>query len=125
MQKPTDAGLTYSFTISDGVKWHDGAPLTAADVVASWQAIVRPPEGMASAREANFAMVDKVELADPKTVVFRLNFATTTFLPALADPFAFIYKKATLDKDPHWYAKDILGAGPVEFVAYEIGQVLS
>ena len=67
-------------------------------------------------------MVDKVEAPDPTTVVFRLKFATSAFLPALADPFAWIYKKANLDKDPHWYEKNILGSGPFKFVAYEIGQ---
>src|SRR5437660_12679849 len=86
MPQPTDAGKTYTFKIRDGVKFHDGSILTAADVATSWQYIVHPPEGVTSAREAHFAMVDKVESPDPTTVVFRLNFATTAFLPALADP---------------------------------------
>ena len=67
-------------------------------------------------------MVDKVEAPDPTTVVFRLKFATTAFLPALADPFACIYKKEILDKDPHWYEKNIMGSGPFKFVDYETGQ---
>src|SRR2546423_247910 len=98
MPKPTDDGKTYTFKIRDGVKFHDGSPLTAADVVASWNRIVDPPEGVTSARQAYYAMVDKIEAADPTTVVFRLKYATTAFLPALADPFAYIYKKAILDK---------------------------
>ena len=60
-------------------------------------------------------MVDKVEAPDPTTVVFRLKFATSAFLPALADPFAWIYEKAILDKDPHWYEKNIMGSGPFKF----------
>ena len=67
-------------------------------------------------------MVDKIEAPDPTTVVFHLKFATTAFLPALADPFAFIYKKEILDKDPHWYEKNIMGSGPFKFVSYEAGQ---
>ena len=67
-------------------------------------------------------MVDKIEAPDPTTVVFRLKFATAAFLPALADPFAFIYKKEILDKDPHWYEKNIMGSGPFKFVGYETGQ---
>ena len=67
-------------------------------------------------------MVDKVEAPDPTTVVFRLKFATAAFLPALADPFNWIYKKAILDKDPHWYEKNILGSGPFKFADYETGQ---
>src|SRR3982751_2100899 len=122
MPKPTDDGKTYTFKIRDGVKFHDGTPLTAADVAASWQYIVRPPEGVSSAREAHFSMVDKVENPDPTTVVFKLKFATTAFLPVLADPFAFIYKKATLEKDPHWYEKNVMGSGPFKFTGYEVGQ---
>src|SRR6266478_1523836 len=100
-------GGTLTFMIRDGVKFHDGTPLTAADVATSWNKIIFPPEGVASARQSNFVMVDKVEAPDPTTVVFRLKFATDAFLPALADPYAFIYKKAIIDKDPRWYEKNI------------------
>src|SRR5204862_237198 len=108
--------------IRDGVKFTDGSPLTAADVAASWQEIVSPPPGKTSARQAFYVMVDKVEAPDPGTVVFRLKRPSTAFLPALADPFAFIYKKAVLDKDPHWYEKNILGSGPFKLEAVETGQ---
>jgi peptide/nickel transport system substrate-binding protein len=40
--EPTDGGKTYTFKIRDGVKFHDGSPLTAADVAASWNKIVFP-----------------------------------------------------------------------------------
>src|SRR5437667_6642625 len=50
MPTPTDGGTTYTFKIRQGVKWHDGAPLTAADVAASFNAIIFPPEGVLSAR---------------------------------------------------------------------------
>ena len=33
--QPTDNGRTYTFKIREGIKWHDGSPLTAADVAAS------------------------------------------------------------------------------------------
>lgn len=122
MPKPTDDGKTWTFTIRDGVKWHDGSPLTAADVAASWQEIVHPRPGVGSARQPYFVMVDSVTAPDAKTVVFKLKFATSAFLPALADPFAYIYKKEILDKDPHWYEKNVMGSGPFRFVAYQIGQ---
>src|SRR6185369_7166340 len=76
-----------------------------------------------SARSANYKpFVEKVENPDPKTVVFRLKFATTAFIPAIADPFNFIYKKEILDKDQHWYEKNIMGSGPFKFVSYDAGQ---
>jgi peptide/nickel transport system substrate-binding protein len=125
MPQPTDGGKTYTFKIRDGVKFHDGEKLTAADVAASWNKIIFPPEGVLSPRQSNFVMVDKVEATDPTTVVFRLKFATDAFLPALADPYAWIYSKAKLDKDVHWYERHFVGSGPFKFDAYETGQSIS
>ena len=120
MPTPTDSGKTYTFKIREGVKFHDGTPLTAYDVVASWRKIIQPPDGITSARESYYIMVDTVAAPDPTTVVFRLKFATSAFLPALADPFTWIYQKAILDKDPRWYEKNIMGSGPFKFAGYEI-----
>src|SRR6201981_3873228 len=117
-----DSGKTYTFKIRQDVKFHDGTPLTAAGVAASWQHIIHPPEGVLSPRESHYVMVDTVEPPDPKTVVFHLKFATSAFLPALADPYSWIYKKEILDKDPRWYEKNILGSGPFKLASYDIGQ---
>jgi peptide/nickel transport system substrate-binding protein len=122
MPKPTDDGKTYTFKILQGVKFHNGDPLTAADVAASWNKIIFPPKGVLSPRASNFEMVQKVEAPDATTVVFHLKFATTAFLPALADPYAWIYQKKMLDKDVHWYEKNILGSGPFKMVGLQIGQ---
>src|SRR3954468_2197226 len=73
MPEPGDGGKTYVFELRDGIKFHDGPPLTAADVKASWDHIISPPEGVLSVRQSYFMMVDSVEAPDPKTVVFRLN----------------------------------------------------
>src|SRR6202047_3928657 len=124
MPQRTDEGKTYTFKIRDGVKFHDGSILTAADVAASWEHIIHPPQGVLSPRQSGYTMADKVEAPDPTTVVFRLKFATSAFLPALADPFTFIYKKATLDQDPRWYEKNVLGSGPFKFAEYETGQAI-
>jgi peptide/nickel transport system substrate-binding protein len=122
MPQPTDGGKTYTFKIRNDVTFHDGTPLTAADVAASWNHIIHPPENVLSPRASHYIMVDSVEAPDPTTVVFHLKFATAAFLPALADPFNWIYKKEILDKDPRWYEKNILGSGPFKFAGLEIGQ---
>jgi peptide/nickel transport system substrate-binding protein len=123
--EPSEAGRTYAFQIRDDVKFQDGSRLTADDVAASWNKIVDPAEGVISARRGYYSMIEKVEATNPKTVVFHLKFATAAFLPALTDPYAFIYKKQLLDKDPHWFEKNIMGSGPFRFKEYEAGQSIS
>src|SRR6516164_3927847 len=103
MPQPTDGGKTYTFKIRDDVQFHNGDKLTAEDVAASLNKIAFPPEGVVSPRSATFMMVDKIVATDPHTVVIHLKFATSAFLPALADPYNWIYQKKILDQDPHWY----------------------
>ena len=122
---PTDDGRTYAFQIRGDVKFQDGSLLTAYDVAASWNKIVDPPEGVISVRRGYYPMIDRIEAPDAKTVVFHLKFATAAFLPALADPYAFIYKKAILDRDPRWFEKNIMGSGPFRFQDYQLGQSIS
>ena len=124
MPKPTDGGKTYTFKIRRDIKFHNGDKLTAQDVAASWNAIIFPPQGVLSPRASNYMMVDKVEAPDDDTVVFHLKFATAAFLPALADPYNWIYEKKILDKDPHWYEHNIMGSGPFKFAGYEVGQAI-
>src|SRR5580693_5763663 len=119
---PTDDGKTYTFKIRTDVKFHDGSPLSAADVASSWHEIIFPRPRVLSARQNWYSVVDSVDSPDPTTVVFKLKYATSTFLPSLADPYAFIYPKAILDKDPHWFEQNVMGSGPFKFVAYDIGQ---
>ncbi|HTW51254.1 MAG TPA: ABC transporter substrate-binding protein, partial [Stellaceae bacterium] len=118
----SDGGKTWTFKIRQGVKFQDGTPLTADDILASFNEIVFPPPGVLSPRVSNYMMVDKIEATDPMTVVFRLKFATSAFLPAIASPFNWVYEKKILDKDPHWYESNVMGTGPFKFVKYETGQ---
>ena len=125
MPEPADDGLTFAFKIRQGVKFHDGSALTAHDIAASWRHIVFPPAGYSSARESSYVMVDKIEDPDDSTVIFRLKFHTLSFLPALADPWAFVYSAKMLAKDPHYYERNIMGSGPFKFDKYEIGQSMT
>jgi peptide/nickel transport system substrate-binding protein len=122
MPQPTDGGKTYTFKIRQDVKFHNGDKLTADDVAASLNKIAFPPKGVLSPRSSTFEMVDKIAAPDPATVVIHLKFATSAFLPTLANPYNWIYQKTVLDKDPHWYETNILGSGPFKFAGYEVGQ---
>ncbi len=121
MPTPTDGGKTYTFKIREGVKFSDGTPLTAQDVVATYKKIIFPPDGVASARKAFFVAVESVSAPDDHTVVFKLKYPSGAFIPALANPYNFIYSKAKLDEDMHWYEKNVLGSGPFVFDGRQAG----
>jgi len=121
LPKPTDGGKTYTFKLRKGVKFSDGSTLTAQDVVATFNKIIFPPQGVSSARKAFFVMVDSVTAPDSDTVVFKLKYPSGAFIPALANPYNFIYSKAILDKDMHWYEKNIMGSGPFLFESRQAG----
>ncbi|MCI0371701.1 MAG: ABC transporter substrate-binding protein, partial [candidate division NC10 bacterium] len=89
---PSKDGLTYTFKIRKGIRFHDGSLLTVRDVKATYDRIIFPPEGVASARKASYAMVEEVVAPDEGTVVFRLKWPSASFLASLASPWNFIYK---------------------------------
>ncbi|MGH7268290.1 MAG: ABC transporter substrate-binding protein [Candidatus Rokuibacteriota bacterium] len=114
-------GLTYTFKVRRGVKFHDGSDMTSKDIKASYDKIIFPPEGVASERKGSYAVVEVVEAPDPYTVRFRLKWPAASFLSSLASPWNFIYKADLLAKDMHWYEKNIMGTGPFVFVEHVKG----
>src|SRR5437588_3429007 len=60
-------GLSYTFTLRSGVQFHDGTPLTADDVVATFNRMIFPPQGVVSLVKDRYATVSKIEAVDPKT----------------------------------------------------------
>src|SRR6266480_3266340 len=114
-------GLTYTFKIRRGVKFHDGALLTAQDIKATYDHIINPGPGGASPRKGQYAVVEAVEAADDQTLHFRLKHPSAGLLSSLASPWNFIYKADILAKDPRWYEKNIMGSGPFTFVEYVAG----
>jgi peptide/nickel transport system substrate-binding protein len=114
-------GRTYTFKIRQGVRFHDGSPLTAADVKASYDKIIFPPPGVRSNRKSGYSTVEAVEAPDPGTVVFRLKFAAASLLMNLASPWNVIYPKKYLDQDPNYFKTHVLGSGPFKFKSYVHG----
>jgi len=114
-------GMTWTFKIRQGVKFHDGSVLTSRDIKASFDRIVFPPEGVISIRQAMYQGVKSIETPDPQTVVFRLKWAVPSFLDKLASPFNWMYKAEILARDQHWYERNVMGTGPFKFVEYVRG----
>src|SRR5262245_23116964 len=114
-------GLTYTFTVRQGVRFHDGSPLTAADVKATFDKIVFPPEGVRSPRKFHFTAVAGIEAPDPSTVVFKLKFPSASLLTTIASPWNVIYPKKYLDKDGNYFKSNVVGSGPFKFKSYTRG----
>ena len=120
--EPTENGTVYTFKLKRGVKFHDGSEMTSADVKATMEKIIFPPEGVPSARKSFFRMVDSIEAPDDYTVVFRLKFASGAFVPALATPFNVIVAKKDLDTHGYnWHTQNVNGTGAFQFVQHQPG----
>jgi peptide/nickel transport system substrate-binding protein len=114
-------GKTYTFTLRRNVKFHDGSPMTSRDVKASLDKIIFPPAGVPSSRKAMYGMVQGIEAPDAHTVVIRLKSPSAAFIPALANPYNWIYKADIIAKDMDWYTKNVMGTGAFKFKTYVPG----
>ena len=66
-------GLTYTFNVRRGVRFHDGSPLTSRDVKASLDKIIFPKGDVVSVRQATYEMVESITASNPTTVVVKLK----------------------------------------------------
>jgi peptide/nickel transport system substrate-binding protein len=120
----SDDHMTYTFTLHEGVKFHDGSELTSADVKATWDRIVWPPEGVVSHRRSLFEAVKSIEAPDRNTVVFRLHYPSASFMSMLAGPHNFIFAKKYLDQDAQYYKNHSVGTGPFKLKNYVRGSYI-
>src|SRR5262249_38694580 len=103
-------GMSYTFKLKSGVKFHDGSPLTSADIKASYDRIINPPQGVVSIRKSYYSDL-LVETPDPHTVVFKLKNPMAGVLEALASPYNCIYSAAKLKQNPRYPETEIMGSG--------------
>jgi peptide/nickel transport system substrate-binding protein len=114
-------GLTYTFKLRKGVKFHDGSPFTSEDVKATYDRIRQPPAGVRSLRQAAYEDIDTILTPDPHTVVFKLKKRNASMLSNFASPWDCIYSAAKLKEDPKFPERNILGTGPFTFVEHVAG----
>jgi len=113
-------GMTYTFKLRGGVKFHDGSPLTSADVKATYDRIIAPPQGVVSIRKAYYSDLG-VETPDATTVVFKLKNPMAGVLEALASPYNCVYSAAKLKQNPRYPETEIFGSGPFTLVGHVKG----
>ena len=132
-------GLTWTFHLHPGVKWHDGQPFTANDVAFTvsrallnthrnpqnaWAAVV----GVDKVTDPN-AIASGVKVIDDNTISLTIGAPNADFISDLTDPSAFIVPQHILkDTDPkavetiEFSTTKPIGTGPYKFVKYETDQ---
>ncbi|HEY1975624.1 MAG TPA: peptide ABC transporter substrate-binding protein [Candidatus Baltobacteraceae bacterium] len=119
-------GLTLTYRLRHGVKWHDGTPFTSKDVKFTWQAVMNPANNVLSRR--GYDEVASVDTPDDYTVVFHMK---KIFAPAIDTIFGesdtpyyilpahLLAKYSNLNQIPFNSAP--VGTGPYKFARWERG----
>ncbi len=111
--------LTYTFTLRDGLKWHDGKSVRAADAVAS----VKRWAVKDAAGQKLMARTTSLEAVNDKTFVLKLKEPYGLTIRALAKEYSyvpFILPERYAVQDPSKpFEGDVIGSGPFVFAANE------
>ncbi|HTV44031.1 MAG TPA: ABC transporter substrate-binding protein [Stellaceae bacterium] len=114
--------MTYTFKLRPNVLFHDGSPLTSADIKASYERLIDPPPGIVSARRVDYVAIADIDTPDALTVVFHLRWPDAAMLADFASPWNCIYSATRLAQDPHFPDTHVLGTGAFVFVEHKPGQ---
>jgi peptide/nickel transport system substrate-binding protein len=109
----------YTFKLRSGVKWHDGQPFTADDVVFTMKAVLDPNVNASS--RSTISAVQSIEKTDDLTVVFKMKFPYVPFPVKIGYNMAIVPKHLLDGQDlnqPTEFIKHPLGPGPFKFKSY-------
>jgi oligopeptide transport system substrate-binding protein len=130
----SDDGLTYTFKLRPGIKFHNGRAMTAADVKWSLEHAVNPttqsPGGGYLSAIAGYEDVaggksnelSGIATPDDGTVVITLSRPDATFLHIMAINFAYVIPKEEVEKAGADWGKKPVGTGAFKFVEWVPGQ---
>ena len=111
----SSSSLTWTFYLRKGVRFHDGSPFTAEDVIFKFRRARDPRSG--HTHPEYYQDIQSVEAKDPYTVVFRLRQPNQDFLFNLARPDSVIGPRGRVEEQK----TQPIGTGPFRFVAWERG----
>jgi oligopeptide transport system substrate-binding protein len=132
----SEDGLTYTFTLREGVKFHNGRELTSADIKYSIERTVNPatqsPGAGFFASIVGFddvvsgATTDLIGISTPddRTVVFQLSAPNATFLHVMAINFSFAVPREVVEEYGADFATHPVGTGGFKMVEWTLGQRL-
>src|SRR6201988_1803385 len=116
--KVSDDKLTYTFTLRDGLKWHDGPPVTAEDCVASLKRWGR----VDNMGQKLMDFTASIEAADAKTIVLKLKEPYGLVLESIAKPSSytpFMMPNRLAETPAGQQIPEQIGSGPFKFVKAE------
>lgn len=115
-------GKTVTAKLRSGVSFHDGSPLTAADVAFTYQAVLDPK--VDSTLRSDLDMLAAVTAPDPATVVFTLKYAYAPFLQRLT--LGIVPAKALTGQDINQagFNRQPIGTGPYRMESWTAGDRL-
>src|SRR5450756_2169041 len=116
--KVSDDKLTYTFTLRDGLKWHDGAPVTAEDCVASLKRWGKND----SMGQKLMDFTASIEPIDAKSFALKLKEPYGLVLDSIGKPSSFVpfmMPKRMAETPAGQQIKEQIGSGPFKFVAAE------
>src|SRR3569833_688231 len=116
--KVSDDKLTYTFTLRDGLKWHDGTPVTAEDCVASLKRWGRND----NMGQKLMDFTASIEATDPKTITLKLKEPYGLVLESIGKPssrVAFMMPTRLAETPPDKQIPEQIGSGPFKFVQAE------
>ena len=116
--KISDDKLTYTFTLRDGLKWHDGAPVTAEDCAASLKRWGKSD----NMGQKLMDFTASIEATDAKTITLKLKEPYGLVLESIGKPSSytpFMMPKRMAETPAGQQIKEQIGSGPFKFVQAE------
>lgn len=111
--QPSADGKQWTFTLRQGVMFHDGTPFTAAAVKATVEHIL--DKNTASTRRASYTLIQKIDTPDPRTVVFTTDPPSPDLPFLLTDGSVRMISPTALQKFGKDYGRNPVGTGPYKF----------
>jgi peptide/nickel transport system substrate-binding protein len=114
-------GTEVTFPLRQGVRWHDGKPFTAADVVCTWDLLMeKSPEKLRfNPRKSFYKNLDQVTANGDYEVTFHLKRPQPAFLMLLASGFSAIYPCGV---PPAQMRQHPIGTGPFKFIEFKANE---
>jgi peptide/nickel transport system substrate-binding protein len=116
----SEDGLTYTFTLKQGVKFHSGKDFTSEDVKYTFE---RWKANESSPTAYTIDPIDTIEAPDPHTVVFNLSEPYNIFLDQLVGAWSVILNQEAVEEAGDNYGiAAVDGTGPFKFVSWDRNQ---